>query len=283
MAWIIQVIGALEEENMAAQQPTPDELARTFARTASQAYKDQAEYFRALPDDAWSGPTGCEKWTMHDLAGHIVGEAVWFANLVRTVTEGAPPLPDNLWGQLKRLPGKEITDRMTEAADSLVPAADRATSEQLRQTVDLGFMKMPLWQAFYVNMLEAVYHNWDGRARREPGATIPIEWAQQLATLSTEFAPVLAHRDATREVVARYLLLVGDGVGAVTVMVDDGSVDVEHGQAGTPDVTLHLTADQYGRLLAGRCPLDSAMERDDVTVEGNRSSALDLNRIFRGV
>ena len=63
---------------MAGQQPAVEDLARAFARTASAAFQDQAEFFRSLPDDAWSDPTGCAAWTMHDLAGHIVGEAIWF-------------------------------------------------------------------------------------------------------------------------------------------------------------------------------------------------------------
>lgn len=267
---------------MAVQQPPVDTLARSFARTASEAFQDQAAYFRSLPDDAWNGPTGCATWTMYDLAGHIVGEAIWFPNLVRGVTEGEAPLPGELWEQLKQLPPGEIARRMSDAAASLVPAVEGATPAQLQQTVEIG-VSVPLWQAVSFCMFEAVVHNWDGRARREPGATIPTAWARELAGVITDFVPLLARQDAGSETAGRYLLDVGDGVGPVTIVAAEGKVDVERGAAGTPDTTIHLTADQYIRLLAGRLPLDSAIDRGEVTIEGDRARAGRLNMIFAGL
>lgn len=267
---------------MAVQQPPVEAQARSYARIASDAFQDQAEFFRSLPENAWNDPTGCSKWTMHDLAGHIVGEAIWFPHLVRTVTEGAAPLPNELWEDLKQLPGREIADRMSDGAKGLVPAVEGATPEHLQQEVDLGF-KVPLWQAMYVCMLEAVIHNWDGRARREPGATIPAAWARELAGFSVEFAAMVANRDAAGEAAGRYLLQVSDGVGPITVTAAEGSVTVERGQAGTPDVTVHLTPDQYMRLVAGRLPLGPAIESGEVSVDGDSSRAAGLNRIFAGI
>ena len=94
-----------EEESMIEQQHTVEERARSFARTASAAFQDQAAYLGALPDEAWSDRTGCAAWTMHALAGHVVGEAIWFPHLVRMVTDGTPPLPTGIWEELKRLSG----------------------------------------------------------------------------------------------------------------------------------------------------------------------------------
>jgi uncharacterized protein (TIGR03083 family) len=267
---------------MTGQQPAVEDLARAFARTASAAFQDQAAYFRSLPDDAWHDPTGCAAWTMHDLAGHIVGEAIWFPHLVRTVTAGAPPLPNELWGEIKHLPGREMAGRMSVAAQELVPAVDGATPAQLQQPVDLGFT-VPLWQALWICMFEAVLHHWDGRAGREPGATIPTAWAQRLAGSSVEFAPSFARREAARDAAGRYLLDVGDGVGPITVTAMDGAVTVERAQGGNADVTMHVTADQYMRLLAGRLPLRSALDKGEVTVDGDRARAENLNRLFAGI
>ena len=60
---------------------TMENTARTYARTAGAAYGDAAGYLRTLPAAEWSGPTGCAAWDVRTLAGHIVGEAVWFPNL----------------------------------------------------------------------------------------------------------------------------------------------------------------------------------------------------------
>lgn len=268
---------------MAVQEPPVKDLASSFARTARDAFMDQAEYFRSLPDDAWNGPTGCSEWTMHDLAGHIVGEAVWFPNLVRGVTMGEQPLPPETWEELKQLSGPAIADRMAEAAGELVPAVEGATTEQLEQTVDFGPARLPLWQVLGVCLLEAVVHDWDARVGRDPGMTIPTPWVRELSSVLTSFVPMLAHGDALSGVQGRYLLQVGDGVGPIMVTADDDGVSAKPGQVGTPDVAVHLTADQFVRLLTGRLPLGPALDRGEVTVEGSRTRAEDLNRVFAGV
>jgi len=72
-------------------------------------------------------------------------------------------------------------------------------------------------------------------------------------------------------------------VGPVTISAENGRVTVEPGATKTPDATLDLTADQYARLMAGRLDLARATEWGDVTVEGDRTRALGLNRIFQGI
>jgi uncharacterized protein (TIGR03083 family) len=258
-----------------------EDLARTWARTANEAFADLAEYLRSLPDEDWDGPTACTKWSIHDLAAHAVGEAVWFANLARGVTVGEPALPDDLYDSMKAWPPDRLVHALDEAADTIQATIDSADTGHLEQTVDLGFTRMPLGQATYVSMFEAVFHNWDARAGQQPGATIPTVRALQLTMQAVEFAPFLTNRKGGAEAPGTYLLQVGDGVGPVTVIAKDGTVRVERGVEGKADVTLHLIADQYMRLLAGR--LDLSKESSDVAVEGDRARATGLNRIFQGV
>lgn len=268
---------------MVVQERPVKETASSFARTARDAFMDQAQYFRSLPDDAWKDPTGCSEWTMHDLAGHIVGEAVWFPNLVRGVTEGEQPLPPETWEELKRLPGPAMADRMAGAAGELVPAVEGATTEQLEQPVDFGPAGLPLWQVLGVCLLEAVVHDWDARVGRESGATIPTPWARELAGVVTPFVPMLAHADAVSDAPGRYLLEVGDGIGSITLTAGQDGVQAQPGQVGASEATFHLTADQYVRLLTGRFPLGPALNHGEVMVEGDRTRAEHLNRIFAGV
>jgi putative sterol carrier protein len=104
-----------------------------------------------------------------------------------------------------------------------------------------------------------------------------------LAALLVEFAPLIAHRDGAIAAPSRYLFQVGDGVGAMTITVQEGQVRVERGALGTPDVTLHLSADRYVRLLVGRLHLARAMDRGEVRLEAERGRALELTRIFAGI
>jgi uncharacterized protein (TIGR03083 family) len=272
-----------EDESMTGEQPPIEVLARANASTAAEAYADLARYLRALPAEAWGERSGCSAWTIRDLARHVVGEAVWFPVLVRGVTRGERPLPDAVYEALKTLPGAELADRMEQAARDIPPAVAEATPAQLRQNVDVGWTTLPLWQATALPVMEAVYHHWDARAGREPEATIPTSWAVALAELLVEFAPLLAHQDGAFAAPGRYLFQVGDGVGAVTISVQDGQVRVERGVPGTPDVTLHLSADRYARLLAGRLDLARALDRGEVQLAGERGRALALTRIFAGI
>lgn len=268
---------------MATQESAQRTQATANARTAGDAYGEMAHYLRSVSEDAWNGPTGCSEWTLRQLAGHVVGEAVWFPNLVRGVTQGEAPLPGEHYESLKTLPPGQLADIMAQAAAAIAPAVEAATDEQLHQTVDVGFMKLPLWRTTVLPLMEASYHGWDARAGRDPGATIPTARAVQIAGILFDFAPMIANRDGAAAAPGTYLLRVGDDVGPVTIMARDGQVAVERGAQGTPDVTLHLSADQYVRLIAGRLDLASAIEQGTVIVEGARGRALDLRRIFQGI
>jgi uncharacterized protein (TIGR03083 family) len=260
------------------------DLANGWARTARDGFSASADYFRSLPDDAWNDPTGCEKWNEHMLAGHVVGEVVWFPNLVRGATEGEASLPMSRYDELKQLPGKEIAEIMARAAEDLEASVAAATDEHLQAPLDLGFATMPMWRACFISALEAVLHNWDARARREKGATIPMPWALQVGNLASlaQMAPRLAHRDAVSGADGTYLLDIAEGVGLLTIIARGGEISVERGGTQPPDVTLHLTADQALRLITGRLPLDST-EGENVHIDGDREQAGGLNRIFAGI
>jgi uncharacterized protein (TIGR03083 family) len=257
------------------------DLALTWIRTAAAGFAHAGRYLRSIPESEWDGPSGASEWTIRDLAGHIVGEVVWFPNLVRGVTRNEEPYPMSLYEDLKALPPDEMADRIEAAAVEAVPAVEEATDEQLEKDVDLGFTKMPLWRATFVSAVEGVFHDWDTRARREPKPQVPDEWARVLAGPLTEFAPFFAHRSQVPRFPGTYLLDVSGGVGPVTVIARDGDLSVEHGSVGTADVTLHLTPDQYVRLLVGR--LDLRGRESDIPVDGDRERLSGLASIFGGI
>jgi len=208
---------------------------------------------------------------------------VWFAHLVREVTADEPPLPKHLWEELKQLPPDQIADRMDAAARELPANVEAATPEQLRRDADLGWTVMPLWQGLGIGLQEAVVHNWDGRIGRDPDATIRTAWAKILASRMAAFAPRVARSNAARQFPGRYLLDVGDGIGPIMIVAGPDGVHVEPGNTDNPDVTLHLTADQYVRLIDGRLPLKDSIARGRVQVEGDTATAEALNQIFLGI
>jgi len=267
---------------MTPSTPSPRDLAGGWAITAREGFTDAARYLRSIPLDEWNGPTGCTKWTIRDLAGHIVGEAVWFPNLVRGATRGEPAHSMQLYEDLKKLPEEELTDRIDASAAEIEFAIAEATPDDLHKEVDLGFTKMPVWQATSISAFEGVFHNWDARAGREPDTKIPTPWAQQVAYSMVEMAPWFAHRTALAGAQGTYLLQVGVGVGPITVSIQGDDLTVTQGATGTPDVTLHLDADQYVRLIAGRLKLDSEQGKQ-VQIDGDRGKLGGLGRVFAGI
>lgn len=130
-----------------------------MSRRAAGAFQASAGMWRALPQDAWSGPTGCEKWDQHTLAGHIVGEAVWFANLVNGVTIGESALSSDVYENLKKLPPGEMAQWTGDAARAIEASIREASSSHLHTEVDLGISKMPLAMATAIAAMEGVIHN----------------------------------------------------------------------------------------------------------------------------
>jgi len=261
---------------------TIETTARAYARTAAEAYGDAAATLRAIPETEWSGSTGCAAWDVRTLAGHIVGEAVWFANLTRGVTRHESPLPASLYESLKTLPPAELTNRLQQAADAIPTGIEAAAPADLEE-VDLGWIRMPLWRATFVAMEEGIYHDWDLHVGHDPEAAIPTPWARALAPGMVFFAPLIASSDGTSASPGRYLLHIGDGVGFMTLTAESGHLTLTSGVSGTPDVTVSLTIDQYVRLIAGRLPLQHALQDGSVTIEGERDTFLGLAGIFRGI
>jgi uncharacterized protein (TIGR03083 family) len=254
------------------------ELANRWAQIASEGFADVGRYLQSLPHDEWEGPSGASEWTIRHLAGHIAGEAVWFPNLIRGVTRGEVPYPSSLYTEMMGWEPERLTQRIAEAADQIPAAVDEATAEDLESPVDMGFAHMPIWRATYISAIEGVFHNWDAKARREPHAAIPREWAVDMAPGLTDFAPNIAHRSKVRGAQGIYLLEVED-FGPVTVTAQDNTLTVHRGTHETPDVTLILTPDEYVRLITGRLGGDV----DTIRVEGSRGMVVGLTRILGGI
>jgi alkyl sulfatase BDS1-like metallo-beta-lactamase superfamily hydrolase len=184
---------------------------------------------------------------------------------------------------MKGWPVEKLARAVDSAGEELRSVIQGATPDHMRATVDVGFARLPLWQATYISLSEAVYHGWDARVGRNPEATIDTPWALQLALGMEWFAPQVAHRTAATTGGGRYLLRIGDEIGPMTVVVQDDNVALLPGEAGQADAALTLTADQFVRMIAGRLDLGRLIERRAVEVEGDTARVAVLQRIFHGI
>jgi predicted lipid carrier protein YhbT len=77
------------------------------------------------------------------------------------------------------------------------------------------------------------------------------------------------------------LLLSGAEPAQLWVDVRDGRLDAGEGVTGTPDVTFHLSCDDFVGVLEGRVNPDLLFMEDRLRVEGELSLALKLRKLFR--
>ena len=107
---------------------------------AAAEYARFAELLRALPPHAWDLPTDCTRWTVKDVAAHVVGATEAFASAREFVHQWAPA------GRVRREVGSpwridgvnevQVRDRRTappaELIARLVAAAPRAARARAR-------------------------------------------------------------------------------------------------------------------------------------------------------
>jgi uncharacterized protein (TIGR03086 family) len=272
---------------MATGDPQGELDTETYARAnfqvAGEAFDYMADFLDSIGEAAWSSPTQCEKWDLRTLADHALGEAVYFPNLMRNALRGEEMYLSSLYDEMKTWSRERLVTRLREAAGEFPYALGTAAPGELNREVDLGWARVPIWQATHTGAMEGVFHGWDARAVLQPEATIPTAWAVQIDPGLVDVAHFLAHRKGIDSSSGTFRLQVGDGIGPVTVTVYDGQLSAQRGASGTADVTVHLTAEQFGRLICGRLKIGSTKQRDQVTVDGDRDRAFDLNRIFAGI
>lgn len=120
-------------------------------RRCADAWKERVA---AVPSTAWSDPTPCEDWSVHDLVNHVTYENVWAPPLFegRTIAE----VGDQFEGDLL---GDDPVAAAHQAADASVAAADARLPEG--GTVALSFGDTPVEE--YVAQLAAdhLVHAWD--------------------------------------------------------------------------------------------------------------------------
>lgn len=270
------------------QQPAVEDIAGAMTRLHVRAAEDLAGYLRSLPAEAWEGPTACTEWTVRQLAAHVAGANMRYAGIAhRALDSPSEPKTDNGKAgaqplDLDSLSADQLLDTLVANTHDFQNMVGRATPDQLRQMAQLPFGSFPLWTVATIVAIENVVHNWDAHAGREPQARIPVSWSVPVARAMPGWAPALASGDRAGAE-GTYLFEVGDGVGPVTLQIQSDGVTIAPGQTGDPDVTLHLTSDQYIRLLWGRLNVLEAVQAGALRTDGDPSRAAQLNKVFAGI
>ncbi len=234
------------------------------------------------PESAWSAPTNCAGWNVGQLTAHLIINAVFLAESVRTGLTNPPPadsreapLPfgfadldafeDWRTAEMKRLLDSGPPGLLAEFAESA-----SGLQEEIGR-VDHANAAIPFWHPSgegrlgYIptfRLFETQLHEWDIRMTEDPAAQL----SEKTIPLMTDRLPVMLgrycrlrttadHPGARARIVltdpARNFLLDWRG-GESRALVDDG---------GPADVTLTGRSGAFLLLVAGRADRDQC-ERD---------------------
>jgi len=86
---------------------------------------------------------------------------------------------------------------------------------------------------------------------------------------------------AVGERLTAQLVLSGEAGGHLWVDIRDGRLEAGPGDLAAPDLTFHLSAEDFCGVLEGRVNPDLLFLGDSFRVEGDLSRALELRKLFR--
>lgn len=148
------------------------------AATAQDAVEALDHFGRILclvDDHAWTSPTPCVAWNVHDLVNHVVATTTKFSQFAEGSTD-APRTPT----------ADMLGDDPTAAfADACGRSIDAWLNCDPRRICHLPFGQFPAFEAAAINVFDVVVHAWDlatavGAAPRPPPSRL-VELAASVA------------------------------------------------------------------------------------------------------
>jgi uncharacterized protein (TIGR03083 family) len=274
---------------VAQQQPSRDRVQST-SRLVREQVDSLTRTLRGLDDSGWNAQSACTEWTVKEVASHLTESADRFMMIVqaRLADEPAPEFTVQLRNErravVKAGSGAEIADQLDKRIDTLLSTVEGATDEQLARTVPVGAGEIPLAVLPLTRLREVTLHSWDIRWAHDKKAMLNPTAVPLLLEDTIETGARLAKKDALAGRDATYRLdFDGEHGGPVTVELRDGAAQIRRGAPERADVTMRLPPEAFIRLIWGRLDMEQALAAGTVKVDGDRSAALGLNPVFRGL
>jgi uncharacterized protein (TIGR03086 family) len=119
------------------------------------------ELMDGVKPDQWDNPTPCAKWTVRDLAGHLVGGGTMFAASFRGETVELPE------GEMPDVLGDDPAGAWAQVIADFQASADAPGA--MEREVVLPFATLPAQVALDVAKFDLLVHAWDlARATGQP-------------------------------------------------------------------------------------------------------------------
>lgn len=229
---------------------------------------------RTLPADAWSKPTDCPRWTVHDVAAHLAAIETELLDATAEADDAIDTVTD------------EFTQRGVDARTEMPPGElitelEEAVKTRRAQLTDLDVDPTAIpdrtpggigwsWQRLLSNRVVDMWtHEQDIREAVDiPGGTETAAAAHTVSVFRAALPYVLGKIVAPPPGTSVRWTVPGHGGFDLTALIGD---DGRAREADVPEPTAHITLSQraFTRLAAGR----RTWEQLDVSVDGDEALA----------
>jgi uncharacterized protein (TIGR03086 family) len=144
-------------------------------RRSVEGFSTRVDALAGLSPDAWTGPTPCADWDVHQLLNHIVYEDLWTVPLMEGAT--IADVGDRYEGDLL---GDDPLGAARAACDMAVTAA--ASGVVAGRTVHLSFGDVPADEYAYQLAADHIIHGWDLAVATGGDTSMDPDMVEALAT-----------------------------------------------------------------------------------------------------
>jgi uncharacterized protein (TIGR03083 family) len=247
------------------------------------------QYLNALPPEAWTKPSACDRWEVRDVVAHLAGQGQFYADMIARSLQGDASTPEG-----RPAPGtanaasfaeggaRRAIARREQLGDQVL-AEFQKTNDQLNHLLtslgpqdwkkphyfnSLGIA--PLRFRPDLRIFELALHGWDIRSRLEPDAHLSAESVPVVLGLVLGPLTNWIFRPGPRlSAPIRYrFALTGAGARETDIVVEGDTASVEPGGTAAATVTCRCDTETFALIMVGRLPLPDAQAQGRLVAEG---------------
>jgi len=277
----------------------------THISTVQSEADSLTQFLETLSADDWERPSACKRWTIRDVASHIVWAMTYYADAISRGLQGDDShLPDRPPGDAPAAP-PELSEYFYQQAintrnrlgDDPMPALRSSLQALINLMARLSPEQWEMSCAFYafirntcpahvflaLAIQELAIHGWDIRSRFDKSATISEPALALLMERIVARASFLTQPiSIDPQVLVRYRFDFGaDSALRYDLIMEGGKDRMEQAADSQADVTLYCDRTTFALLLFDRFRLDSALAQGRVMIVGDESLARVLGQNLR--
>ncbi len=260
------------------------------------------QYLTALPSEAWSTPSACERWEVRDVVAHLAGGAEVYTDVIARSVQGdaSPPAGRQASGPTNAAAFAEgnaqrVLARRENLGDQVLANFLAANAQLNHLLASLGpedwekphytaLGSAPLRHRPADRLLELVVHGWDIRSRLESDAHLSDASVPVLVeVILGRVFRWLFHPGPRLPTPIRYrVTLTGVDATEYDIVIAGDQATVEPAGTAVAHVLLWCDPETFVLLMLGRLPLSDALAQRLLVAEGAGEQVSAFAQWFQG-